>query len=167
MLCLFHLFIGWTWLLLCQHQYLEGEIGNPLLAELQTGVEVAQANHGLQYAGIREIVLVEDVVHGLCSELIEGLLHEAWQTELELHQVAHEHHQILGEVLELDEIGIDILELLAVLADAGINLLEKVIVGIIEVLHHLLDLSLFTDAQTVVDGRNMEAGLEDTRRTGK
>ena len=133
-----------------------------MLTELQTGVEVAQAYHGLEHAGIREIVLVEDIVHSLCSELIEGLLHKVGQTKLELHQVAHAHHQILGEVLELDEIGIDILEFLAVLADAGINLLEKVIVGIIDVLHHLLDLCLLANAQTVVDGRNMEAGLEDT-----
>ena len=42
LLCLFHLFIGWTWLLLGKHQHLEGEIGDPLLAEAQLLVELTK-----------------------------------------------------------------------------------------------------------------------------
>ena len=122
LLRLFHLFVGWTWFFLSQHHHLESEVCNPLLTELEVAVELSERYHGLQGTGIREVVLIEDIVHGLSSHLIQGVLHEARQTELELHQVADEHHEILAEGLELLEINIHILQLLAVLADAGINL---------------------------------------------
>ena len=126
-------------------------------------VELTESHHGLQGTGIREIVLVEDIIHGLCCHLIQGVLHEARQTELELHQVADEHHQVLAEALELLQINIHILQFLAVLANAGIDFLKPALVGAIDIAHHLSDVRLFADAKTVVDGWHMETGLEDTQ----
>ena len=47
---------------------------------------------------------------------------ERRHAELPLHQVTHEHHEILAEVLEHDEIGLYILHLPAALFHAGIHL---------------------------------------------
>ena len=134
-----------------------------MLAERQALVELAQLKHGFQHTGIREIILSEDIFYSFSSQLVKRILHEARQTELKLHQVAHQHHQILREVLELDEIYIDILQFVAVLTDTGIYFLEEGIIRIIDILHHFFHLSLFANTQTVVDRRNMQTCLEDTQ----
>mgnify|MGYP007065804076 FL=1 len=162
-LCLLDFLIGWTWLLLGKHQHLEGKIGDPLLAEAQLLVELTKLHDGLHNTGVVEVIFVEDIVDGFLSHGVERLLHETWQTEFELHQVAQKHHEILGEGLELDEINIDILQLVTLLANALVNLLEEIVIGIIDTLHHLLDMRLLAQAQLVVLGRNAECSLEGTK----
>ena len=81
-------------------------------------IQLAQLYDSLQHARIGEVILVEDVIHSLLRHIIERFLHEGRKAELELHQVAHQHHQVLREGLELYQIYIDILQFLAILTDA-------------------------------------------------
>ena len=134
-----------------------------MLAECQTLIELTQLKYGFQHTGIREIILSEDVFNCFSSQFVKRIFHEARQTEFKLHQVAHQHHQILSEVLELDEIYIDILQFMTILTDTGIDFLEEGIISIIDILHHFLHLCLLANTQTVVDRRNMQTCLENTQ----
>ena len=94
-----------------KHHYGVDKIGNPFLAESKSLCVGSHVLYGLDDANIRIVVLCKDVVHRFLRHAVERLLHEVRQAELELHEVTHEHHQVLAEALELDKVGLDILHL--------------------------------------------------------
>ena len=107
-------------------------------------------SNGFQHTCIRKVVLVENVVDGALRHGVNGLLEERGQTQLKLHEIAHEHHEVLCEVLELYQVHLHILQLVAVFPDAGIYFLKETLVGFIQFFQHLAAMRLFTKAQLVV-----------------
>ena len=67
-------------------------------------------------------------MNGLLRHSVDGLLEEAGHTQLELHQVAGEHHHVLHKGLKLHHIGLHVLQLLAAAVDALVYLLGKVLI---------------------------------------
>ncbi len=118
--------------LLGEHDDTIDEVCNPLLGEAETTVVFTDGDNGLEHVGLLEVVLVEDVTDGLLGHRVEGLLHKSRQTELELHQIAREHHDVLCKALELQEIGLCVLYLLATTVEALVDLLEE---GIVHLIH--------------------------------
>ena len=112
-------------LLLSEHHHAIDEVCHPLLGETKATVVLTDGDNGLEHVRLLEVVLVKDVVDGLLSHRVESLLHKARQTELELHQVARQHHDVLREALELQEIGLCVLYLLTTTMKALVDLLEK------------------------------------------
>ena len=108
--------MGGLWFLLGKHHYLEDKVGNPLLRETKTAVILAYSYHAFKNGWISKVVFIKDVVHGFFGHCVDGLLHETWQTELEIHQVACKHHNLLSKALELQEVCLGILNLLAAFA---------------------------------------------------
>ena len=106
---------------------------------------------------------MEDVVDGLLGHCIECFLEEARYPELEFHKVSEKHHQVLAERLELIKIGLNILQLLAVLLDAGIYLVEKNVILVVKFFKHLLTTRLLAYTEFIINSRNMKCRLESTQ----
>ena len=87
--------------LLCQHHHLVDEVGDPLLAETEFSVILTHPEHGLYHSRVFVVVLMKDIIDGLLSHTVNGALEKRRQSQLELHQVAREHHEVLRESLEL------------------------------------------------------------------
>ena len=145
-------------LFLGEHHHLIEETGNPVLGEAEAFVELSDREHGLYHIGLRIVIFRKDVVHGLFGHRADGALENARHTEFELHQVAREHHQVVGKGLELNKISLHILHLTTVLADALVDFRKEHIVSLIDILEHLLALNLLAHAQFDV--------VLNTRRSG-
>ena len=132
-------------------------------------VILADCHDSLKSSGVGVVVLGEDFAHCLLRHLVERVLEERGKAELKLHEVAHKHHQILCESLELHKVSLNVLHLAAVLADALIDFLEEQIVRAVYLLEHLTASCLLSHSELVVDGRNVERGLEhaEVRQSGK
>ena len=88
--------LGGLLLLLGKHHHLIDEVGDPLLAEAEPCVVFAYADDGFHHSGFGEVVFGEDVIDGLLCRSTYYLLEERRYAELELHQVARQHHHFLG-----------------------------------------------------------------------
>ena len=100
------------------------------------------------------------VVNGFLGHSVDGLLEEAWHTQLEFHQIAREHHQVLHKCLELHQIGLRILHLPAAMADTLIHLLKKLIVHLIHFLQHLPAASFLAHSKAPLLSRHFQCHLK-------
>ena len=156
------LFFGF-WLFLGQHHHLIDKSGNPLFRERETLVVLADIEHHLDNSCILVVVLGKDFLHGLLGHRVDGALEERRHTQLELHEITHQHHQVLGKALELYEVHLYVLYLTAVLTNTGINLFEEEVVNLVELFEHLLAVALLTNTQLIVLGGHMQRRLEHTQ----
>ena len=140
----------WPWLFLGQHHHLEYKVGYPFLAKTQPFIVLPDGSDRLQHARIREVVLVENVVDGALCHRVNGLLEERGKAQFKLHKIAHEHHEVLCEVLELYQIHLNILQLMAIFPDAGIYFLKEVVVCFIQFFQHFAAMRLLSKAQLIV-----------------
>ena len=147
-------------LFLGQHHNGIHKVCDPALGKAQAARILTHGNHGLHYPRLSEVILIIYAVDRFLRHLIKSFLEKARKAELELHQVTHEHHEVLGESLELHKVNLHVLELMATAADALVNLLEEVIAHGIHILKHLLASCLLANTQAVVYRRDMERGLE-------
>ena len=138
------------------------EVGDPLLGEAEALGVLADSDDGLHDGGIAVVVFVEDVVDGLFRHGVEHLLHEARESELELHQVACEHHQFLCKALELKQVGLCVLNLFAAFAEAGVDFLEEVVVHAVHLFEHVLTAAALANTEFIIDCGDLEGGFEDS-----
>ena len=82
--------------------------------------------------------LGQDVVNGLFSHAAKELLEYARHTELPLHEVADEHHQVLAEALEHEQVSLHIVDVSYILLDGVVDFLEEAVRKIIDFNQHLL-----------------------------
>ena len=154
------LFFGFGFLFGEEDDFVD-EVGDPGLGEAEALGVLTDSDDGLHDTGVGVVVFVEDVVDGLLGHGVEHLLHEAWEAEFELHQVACEHHEFLCEALELEEVGLCVLYLLAAFAEAGVDLFEEIVVHAVHLFEHVFAAAAFAYAEFVVDSGHFEGGLED------
>lgn len=152
-----------------KHENLVDEVSNPLARETKMLVVIADGKHCFDHTWIAVVVFVEHVVHHLFGHGVEGLLKERGQAEFELHQVAGKHHDVLGETLELNKVGLYVLYFPTVLAYALVYFLEKGFVCSVDLLHHFAATALLANPKFVVECRHMKCGLEGAqiRQHGK
>ena len=110
-----------------QHNDLEDEVGDPFFAESQSFVILPNGDNGFENAGVGEVVLREDVCHGFLGHVVDGFFEERGQAEFEFHEVTHEHHDVLREVLELYEIDLHVLQLMTIAANALVDFFKEAV----------------------------------------
>ena len=146
-----------------QHDDLIDKISDPFFRKAQTFVVGAYGHDGFHHASILVVVAVEDVRHRFLGHGVDGFFHERRHTELEFHEVAHQHHKVLGEALELDKVRLHILHLAAVFLDALVNFSEKVVLSLVQVLKHLSTMLFLARTQLVVQRRHTQSGFEQAK----
>jgi len=143
-----------------EHDDTIDKVGGPLFGEIQTFVVFTHSQNSFDDAGILIVVLRVDVVNGLLSHAIERFFKEAWHAELELHEVARKHHQVLHIGLELQQIGLHVLDLSAAARDALVYFLEELIIHFVHTLQHVLAPGLLANAQPALLRGDLQRHLE-------
>ena len=87
-------------------------------------------------------------------------MEERGQTELPLHEVAHEHHEFLRESLKQEEVVTHIVHVAAVALDAQVDFLEEVVFETVNLAEHFAATVFLAQTQTVVDRGYMQRLLE-------
>ena len=143
-----------------QHNDLEDEVGDPFFAESQSFVILPNGDNGFENAGVGEVVLRENVCHGFLGHVVDGFFEERGQAEFEFHEVTHEHHDVLREVLELYEIDLHVLQLMTIAANALVDFFKEAVVGFIQFFEHFAAVCFFAHAQFVVLCGHSEGGFK-------
>ena len=114
----------------------------------------------LTYAIILPVYFCQNVMHSFFCHVTKHLLKYPWHTELPLHQVTHEHHQVLAESLEHEKIVLYIVHIAAVALDRTINLLEESFRQTINIHQHLAAACTLCDTKFVILRRNFQCAFE-------
>ena len=136
---------------------------HPLLRIAKHALIFPDGNAGSAHAIVLPIVLRKDLVNLLCRHLPQGSTEETGQAHLPLHEVAHQHHQVLTEALELYEITLCVLYLVAMLADAAVDLGKEIVADAVNTLYELAAMLLLGNAKFVVNRRYPVCLLEDAQ----
>ena len=140
----------WFRFLLGQENDVVNVFVDPWLGVTQGLLVSADGYASLVHALVLPAWLGEDVMHGFFGHATEQFLENTRHAELPLHQVADEHHQVLAEALEHEEVSLYIVHVAYVLLDGCVDFLEESIWQSVDFNQHLLALRLFGDTQLVV-----------------
>ena len=77
-------------------------------------------------------------MYGLFGHATEQFLENARHTELPLHEVTDEHHQVLAEALEHEQVSLHIVDVSYILLDGVVDFLEEAVRKIVDFNQHLL-----------------------------
>ena len=115
-------------LFFCKHHHTINEISSPLLRKAKTLIVLSNGNNRFDDASITKVILIEYIVYRFLCHLIQHLLHKAWKTKFEFHQVGSQHHDILNKSLELIQVRLYILQFLTTTAYTLIYFLKELII---------------------------------------
>ena len=101
-----------------------------------------------------------DVVYGFFGHAAQCSLEDGRHAEFPLHQVSHQHHQVIGEALIHKEITLYVVLRTAVLLDGSINFLEEVFTDAVVLHQHLARSGLFRLSQAASLRGDFEQTLE-------
>ena len=99
----------------------------------------------------------------LCYHFTKCSSEETGQSHLPLHQVTHQHHQVLAKALELNEVALGVLDLVTMLFDAAVDFSEERVADFVDALYKLAAMFLFGNAEFVIDGSDVVGLLEDSQ----
>ena len=155
-----HFFVGRSGFFFCQCDEVVHVFLHPCFAESEHLLVTADREDRLCHAAIVPCVFGEYVVNGAVYQLFHHFFHESGDTELPFQLIAHQHHEVLCEALEHEQVAAHVVLCAATLLDAEVNFLEEAIADAIEVLKHLGAGFFLAHPQFVIHCCYMESALE-------
>ena len=128
---------------------------------MQSVLVLTDISASLAHTVILPVCFGKYIMHSLFRHAPHGLLKEARDTELPLHQVADNHHQILAEALKHEQVSLDVIHRLAVLLHGIVYFLKERLAEAVDFHQHLAATRLFSDATLVVLRRDFQGPLKD------
>ena len=100
-------------------------VRHPLFRIAQTFLVLADSRRSLVHIISLPHRLRTNIVYRLLSHPVKRLLEYRRHTELPLHQISHQHHQVIGESLIHKEIRLDIILRTAITLHGVVDLLKE------------------------------------------
>lgn len=144
----------------CQDDDVVGIFCHPFLTVSQFVLVLPDGVTGFAHVVFLPVFAVHDVADGFLRHGPQRVLEEARDTEFPFHKVAHEHHEVLAEALEYDEVAAYFVDVTAVALDAFVDFFEKVVRDAVDFGKHLFAAVFFAQSQLVVERRYMEGLFE-------
>ena len=135
---------------------------HPRFAIAECSLIFTQGHARTPYALVLPVVLGHYFVYLLGHHLLQRSAEELGQAEFPLHQIAHEHHQVLAEALEHGQVALYVLHPSATFLHAAIHLVKELRADAIDVLNEFLATLGINELETLgklKEGDTIKIGL--------